>query len=713
MVHKMKKLRLALLIVITVAMCLFAVFEKGNTETNILKTLVPQNVFNMTEFVPITNKSAAVVKVVFESDSRENVEKLRDNFIAQTDKNYFENKSLNISKLMNQYLTHPTNFLSNHTRYMLKSEKYDEVFEKSMESLYSPTGLQLTSMDRDPYLLFDDFIISNKRISRGASNINGRYYDYLMLMIKTGDGLSPDVSNKEIKKLIKIKKALSTDNSTIYLAGAPIHSYYASRKSVVDINLICILSILMIGFLTHFYFKNVKMLLPVAMSTFLGILSGYVATKIWFTDFQIITMVFSTTLIGIGIDYSYHYFFGGSGDIKDKNFVKNLSLSFLTTIVPFVLLYLTKIELLRQISVFTVFGLLAIYLTVLFIYPCFEFPTPQRKINFSFKYYKMAFVALCILSVIGLTRLYFNDSMTALYNPSPRLKKAERLYTKISGDNYHDTQFIVVKGDSIEDILAKEEKITDELTADNIEYLSLSKFFPSAARQRENFRLVKDLYKHTLFKYSNLLSVEQMRRLKGQGFTPVIFNVKEYPVLSDFMLDDNTSVIYIFSGQRVFISDKSAKVVNIKGDIAKYMLRYRVLLLELLPIVGIILLIMLARIYGKQQAVRILAPSAYGMLGGLGMTGLVFGELNLFSIITLFLLLGFTIDYSIFRNSGGEKTEDAIFASSLTTSFAFLLLSLSGFKLLSSMAAILFFGIIIAYLSGFVIFTDNGGQKAE
>ena len=70
-------------------------------------------------------------------------------------------------------------------------------------------------------------------------------------------------------------------------------------------------------------------------------------------------------------------------------------------------------------------------------------------------------------------------------------------------------------------------------------------------------------------------------------------------------------------------------------------------------------------------------------------------------------------DYSIFRNSRSEKTEDAIFVSCLTTSFAFLLLSLSGFKLLSSMAAILFFGILIAYISGFLIFSDQGEQDSE
>ena len=69
-----------------------------------------------------------------------------------------------------------------------------------------------------------------------------------------------------------------------------------------------------------------------------------------------------------------------------------------------------------------------------------------------------------------------------------------------------------------------------------------------------------------------------------------------------------------------------------------------------------------------------------------------------------FILLGFTIDYSIFRTYKNKKTEDAILISSLTTSFSFLLLSLCGFKLLASMAVILFFGIITSYFAGYFIF---------
>ena len=358
--------------------------HKSNIETNLLKTLLP-NIENSKEVIKVTNKTSSVIKVVFESDNEESLEKLNNSFVNQVDNSYFEFNKPNVSKLMEQYLKQPTNFLSSKTRNLLKSGQYDEVYSKSIETLYNPASLQLTTLDKDPYLLFDDFVVSNKRISNRASYIDGKYYDSLSLKIKNEEALSPDLSNKKISELLKLQQNLSGKSSIIYLAGTPIHSYYTSKRSLTDINIICILSTLMIIFLTYRYFKNLKLLLPIALSIIFGLLSGYVATRLWFENFQIITMVFSTTIIGIGIDYSYHYFFT---EKINKSFIKNLSFSFLTTIVPFILLFLTGIELLKQVAVFSVFGLLGIYFAVLFIYPCFNLSAPQKIINPNTKLYK-------------------------------------------------------------------------------------------------------------------------------------------------------------------------------------------------------------------------------------------------------------------------------------------------------------------------------------
>ena len=701
MVHK---INILIFTVITIILCIFGFIKNTEVETNLLKTLLPQKVINTTDIVPIANKSSSVIKVVFEADTPDDLETISEEFINIIDTNYFEIYKPDVAKLLDKYLTQPANFLSYNTKTLLKSKKYDEVYSNSIKNLYSPSGLQLSTLDNDPYLLLDDFIMSNKRISTGIDSIGDKYYDHLLLKISSNDALSPDVINKKIANLVSTQKELSNNNLKIYLGGTPVHSYHTSSKSMTDINIICILSTLMIIFLTFRYFRNLTLLIPVALSITFGMLSGYVATKLWFDSFQIITMVFSTTLIGIGIDYSYHYFF--SDNINDK-FLKNLSFSLITTIVPFVLLYCTGIELLKQVAVFTVFGLFGIYLAVLLIYPCFHLCSAQRIIRPKLGIYKFCLIFFCVLSILGIFRLHFDDSLTSLYSPSKELKKAEELYSKVSGYNNSNAQFITVKGNNITDIIKTEEAVVSQF-ADGTEYMALSKFIPSADMQKENFELVKNLYRNNLDKYSGILSQKQIRTLKNKTFTPVVFDINDFPYLKDFMLNSNTSIITVSTEQKLNIKNDNTEIINLQADITGYMKHYRKILICLFPVVLLLSYLLLTYLYNRRKAVILLTPSVTGIILALLITTLIYGELNLFSIITVYLILGFTIDYSIFRIGGEEKTESAVFVSCLTTTFSFLLLAFCGFKLLSSMAVMLFFGILISYISGYILFNRLG-----
>lgn len=701
MVHKIKLLILG---VIIFCLGLISINLKGNVELNLTKTLLPSTVKNSKDIITLTNKSASVVKVVFESDDEESVQTLKTDFLDRINKDFYEVKTPDISNLLDTYLAHPNNFLSPKTRELLKSKQYDEIYANSLKELYNPAGIQLTTMDKDPYFLLNDFLNFNKKITDSTDLINDKHYDSISLYIKTQEGLTPNITNKEISKLIKIKKQLSKKESKIYLAGTPIHSYNTSRKSVLSINFICVFSTLLIVFLTHFYFKRTKLLIPISLSIIMGMLTGYIATRLVFENFQIITMVFSATLIGIGIDYSYHYFFSQN---PDKTFVKNLTFSLITTLVPFILLFFTKIDLLEQISVFMCFGLLGIYFTVFVFYPCFEIPKPKKFIKPNSAKIGLALIIIFIFSLIGYTRFHFNDTLTALYAPSKTLQKSEALYNKVSGSNFQMTKIVAVEGLSINDVIEKEEKITDLLYKNGYDYISVSKFIPSKTRQRENFGLVKDLYVNNLDKYSDILSQEQITTLKQSSFVEADFQPEKLPHISDFMLDKNKSMIFVFENKPLTKLSNNCEIIDIKSDIEKAVKSYRTLLLKMfLPAIAILLLILIV-LYRSQKGAKILIPPMLALVGSVGITSLIFGEINIFSIIAMYMVLGFTMDYSIFRANPLKNCEDSIFASALTTSFSFLLLSLCGFKLLSSIALILFWGIVISYLCGYYVFKKD------
>lgn len=697
------KIRIVLLLFIIFILSFLVFNKKGNVELSLIKTLLPTSIENRDDIISISNLTASNIKVVFESNKYEKIDEIKDKFLSLIDLNYYEVKNPDFSNLVNAYMKAPSNFLSEDDYNLLENKKYNEMYQKSINSLYNPTFLKISDFDKDPYFLFDDFIYSNKKPD-SAEFRNEKYYDTILLKIKNNEGLSPKLANFQISKLVKFQKELSLDNSKIYLAGAPVHSYYASRKSIFAINFICILSIILISYLTHKYFRNLKLLILIALSISFGMLAGYTFTRLYFNDFQIITMVFSSCLIGIGIDYSYHYFYSK----EDKNFIKNLTLSLFTTIIPFLLLYFTKIELLEQISIFTIFGLVGIYLIVLFIYPCFDFQTIKREVNLPSLKFKYIFISLAILSLIGILRFNFNDDINSLYTPSGKLKEAEILYDEIAGFNNKNTQIITIDGYNFDEIIKKEEKITNELIKRNINYASLSKFLPSAENQKKNFTLVKELYKNNLDNFSNILSDEQINILKNTKFAPVYFNIDNFPYLKDFILDKNKSIIFVFDDLKLDFLNNNVKIINFRADIKNCIKTYREKVLFLLPVVIFILGIFLTSLYGFKKMCKILAPPFLGAILALFLTSSVLGEVNLFSIISIFLILGFTMDYSIFRISGKNNIESPIFISFLTTSFSFLLLSFSGFKLLSSISLMLFFGILISYLVGYFLFLNRG-----
>lgn len=697
MVHK---IRLFILSVIFIVLCLIGIANKKQIETNLIRTLLPVNVANYSDIISIADKSSSVIKVVFEADNQSDLEELKQNLDKLIDANYFETANPNISKLLRLYLSQPENFLSAKTKKTFKRKKYNDVYKMGIENLYNPTTIQLGTFDKDPYLLLDDFIMSNIKSKDEVNFADNKYYDYASYKIKNNEALSPDLINKKIKQLINIQKQLSNNHSKIYLAGTPIHSYYTSTRCTNDINIICLLSTIMIIFLTYEYFKNLKLLLPIALSITFGMLSGYVAAKLWFDSFQIITMVFSTTLIGIGIDYSYHYFFAEKIDHK---FIKNLSFSLLTTIIPFVLLYLSGIDLLKQIAIFIIFGLIGIYFSVVYIYPCFKISAPLKTYTPNRNLYKICLILFCVLSFAGIFRFHFNDNLNALYSPSKTLAKAEMLYEKISGKNTN-TQIITVKNHNKNDIISTEENITKELDNNGINYISLSKIFPSEKTQKENYNLVKNLYENNLNKYSQILSAKQINDLKNIKFVPVKFNTYDF---NEFILDKNTSMIIVFNDKKINIKNKNAHIINFQSNIRQYMRHYRHVLLILFPVVIIMLFGLLAYLYNIKKAAKLLIAPICGIIVSILLTSLIYGEINLFSIITIFLVLGFTIDYSIFRNSAEEKTESAVFVSCATTCFSFLMLTFCGFKLLSSISFVLFWGIFTSYLIGYLLFYKN------
>lgn len=753
--------------------------QPSHTETNILKAIFSANEDNL--LVDLSTRFSSKINVIVESNDYDEAETIAKTFYAKLDKTKMHSSNINATGIIEDYEKYQNNLLSNKTRKLLINKDYDAVIANAYESLYNPVMPPIGSIEQDPFLLLTDFVMNLTENFQTSADfvpiqLNDKFYSLIILDVNNELALSPTVLNAEVKKLVDLQNELSKDGVKVYLTGAPVHSYFASSHSIFEINLICILSTLFVIGLIFWYFGSLLPLIPIAVSIGLGIYAGYCVTVLIFKDIHILTFVFSTTLIGVCVDYSLHYFValkeGKRGVDTIKDIFKSLTVSLITTVSAFLILLFADFVLLRQISVFTITGLVTVYGVVVLGYPMIK--AAKQLGSEAAKFFKVdktirqwddksetkkvisrhqpnnettiqsppspAFVALveareqllpaprwgegydkdhassplCILVskysttllsclatvllIFGLFRTHFDDNIKNMYAPPKNLLNAEKLLTEIVGTSA-DTSIFVVKGENLQDILQKEEKIADKLNNENSHgYQALSKFVPSEKRQKSNQILRKELYNAKLYEYAGFLPTQTRLRLINANFGNEFLSVnKDFEFLKkNFLIDGNTSIMVVsgYKGQTI----EGVKIINFQKDISSQIRHCRKICLALLvPIFGLLYLL-LAKIYDFKSAVKILAPSVCAVVFVFAILGLFGCAINLFHLLAIFLIIGFGLDYSVFRLTNPEKSGDSVLLSCVTTVFSFALLAFAGFKLISSLGTVLALGLLSSYI---------------
>ena len=90
-----------------------------------------------------------------------------------------------------------------------------------------------------------------------------------------------------------------------------------------------------------------------------------------------------------------------------------------------------------------------------------------------------------------------------------------------------------------------------------------------------------------------------------------------------------------------------------------------------------------------------------------GFLGIFSIDLNLFHLLAMFLIIGFGLDYSVFRYNNAGKAGDAVLLSCLTSVFSFSLLAYAGFKLISSLGIVLALGLLCSYIFSLILIKET------
>ena len=148
----MKVFRCVFLLLIFFVGLVFSLIHRPFVETDILKSVVKQENQLLLDINEHTNSD---VIVMFKDESKDeflNVVKTQrlGEIVSQDDTDY-----------QNIIQTHPKSFLLDSTKNLIEQKQYNKIETNSMRLLYSPLGMPLVSVDKDPYLFVTDYFMTN------------------------------------------------------------------------------------------------------------------------------------------------------------------------------------------------------------------------------------------------------------------------------------------------------------------------------------------------------------------------------------------------------------------------------------------------------------------------------------------------------------------------------------------------------------------------
>ncbi len=648
------------------------------------------------------------------------------------------------------------------------------LLEQSWQILSSPSGLisseQLTS---DPLFVLQRYLQS---LPKGASNIKpddgylevsqgGRYYN-LIIGLLGGSVMSLENQKQAllsvdsaITDVIGTENLADSDKVEVIRSGMIFHAGVGADNAQQEVSTVGTGSILGILFLILTVFRSVMPLLLCLLSIVAGVAAGYTFTAVLMGPVHIFTLVFGASLIGISVDYSFHYFAEWQRQGKNwsaraalKHIMPGISLGLLTSLLGYIPMLVTPFPGLKQMAVFSSFGLIVAWLTVVAIYPVL---VRNRSIgdsqgnwlikwvdwllgfwdqNLSGKKCKVLVGVALVSFCAGLLMLDVDDDVRQLQSRSPELVAADRAVRDIVGD-FSESRFYLVKGRDPEQLLQREEQLVRLLAAqvekgDLKSFQAVSEFLPSLQQQDWNNEKLGKIVARELHDYLAELSLtsdavakarEQFLMHSDRKLTPEVWLAGPLVQTHGYLWLGQVEGSYFSAVLLAGVSPEwnpavlaepleGVTLVDKTGETSGLFGRYRVLMSWLLVAAYILIAVVLVIRYRVAGAIKTLMPPVLAGLLTLSFLGLSGQPINLFHILALLMVLGIGIDYTLFfREAQGERrfTMMAITLSAITTALSFGLLSLSNTAAISGFGLTVLIGIACCYfLAPFAIGDD-------
>ncbi len=666
--------------------------------------------------------------------------------------------------------------LSRQARQQLIDHGGAVVVQSTVKSLYNPIyPVNSAMLAQDPLLLFYDFLQSLPS-AQGAVQLRdemlmvshkGRYYVLITLQLRDSP-FSLAQQNRVVPLLDESIEDISRQFGDVDVFNVGVVNYAragveSARNEVSTIGLGSLAGVVVLLLLV---FRSALplfiSLLPIAM----GFAAALAACLWMFGSVHMLTMVFGASLIGISIDYSFHFFCDRLSEGKTwrpqagvARIFNGITLGLLTSIIGFVGLCLAPFPGMQQMALFSSVGLLAAYLTVLWLFPVIVLnPATNNGVAWTSRVEKLLHLwhrvylwlpawlpplIISILIIVGGLKLEANDDIRLLQTTPEYLRYQEQQLKQITGFQLTN-QYFLVEGSDPQEVLENEELLAEQLHQLTVEkvitgYDAISSYLPSIKRQQENYLLIKRHLIDTsvpLDHYIEQTGVdEQIIQSYKKLYQPA---ERSYLQFDEWIRSEpSTALQHLWLGttKRGYASMVTLQgltdvtklegleqrwphihLINQVEDISNLFKRYRQQASILVVLsYGVIYLLLFFR-YGYRRASVVMLPPVIAAFMTLAMIGLIGEALNVFHLLALLLVLGIGIDYTLFLEEGEKHhnaTMLAIILSAATTILSFGLLALSGTPAVHSFGITVLIGIFMALLLSPMVIKNNESAVAE
>ena len=665
----------------------------------------------------LTTKFSNVVNIVIKSEDLDNAKTVAGNITNVLSTPEFHNISIinsdiSLSDIVTELGAHKNSFLGYDYRKLLQRGDFQKITNNAVATISGSMTPGILSVKEDPFLLTTNYVSELKTANGKWGLRDGFLWQYNMpnhYILISANVNTTDTNQlvQDVNALSVVVKKYSAPGVQIMTSGVPMHTANMTQTSKIQLSVFSFLAIAMAVLLNWLLFRKNTTLIPVVLSLAFGFLAGSVALFLCFAQPHILTFVFGVTLIGLGVDYSFH-FISALIHKNQKNVYRNIFHSFLTTVVCFLPLMFSGLALLQQISVFTITGLTAIYLGWLIFMPN-KIAAKETHISIPKSVpskYRNCFLCIIIAAICAtLPFVKTQNNMSQLYRPNAELLQAETELQKLSGIN--TSKFLIMRGKDLNDVLGVSESIKNE----SGNFFDLSSVLPSQERQTENQNLIRELYKSQSKKIKYELGLRTTPKFVN---TPniQISDIQNSKIISSifdkFVFDDGKFVYLVANVANDFSTNNPAAItVSPAQQMTDLMKQYSNESYVLLTACGIALILLLLVLYGKSAFIYLTPPI---LASGLTISILTWFNqpITFFHLLSLFIVIGLTLDYSIFHINAVDNREiKPVLFSFLTSLFGFGILGFASFFLIHSMGITLGIGLALGYIISLFLFRNQ------